>query len=248
MLQAYDDSGVRALLGFAMMDKPMVDNFPFVDELLPPGLAADLRAAPRPSAGGFIDLMNRLVLDRHPQQRRVGVTAGLSKPRGDDGPRWLSAKEAWHAGTLAGGRALGFGDTLGSLKVGSRADLVGYRLDHISLTPLNDPLRQLAYAERGAGVDFVMADGDGAMRGGRLTQIDEAALLDEIACEFHDLADRYAHAESNAAPVIAAMEAIYRRSLGLPVPADAYPARIAALNPGHTARSCCSSTPTPRRR
>jgi guanine deaminase len=33
VLQAYDDVGVRALLGFAMMDRPLVDNFPFVETL-----------------------------------------------------------------------------------------------------------------------------------------------------------------------------------------------------------------------
>ena len=367
VLQAYDDSGVRALLGFAMMDKPMVDNFPFVDELVPAALAASLRATPRPSADDFIALVRGLVPGRHPHERRVGVlvsasapqrctdgflgrlraladdcalpvithvqetrlqvvtglqfygspivehlakigflkpatslihavwlnpreiaalaeagasaqhnpwsnlllgsgvqpvrelldagvnvslgsdgscstvttnmlqvvgtAAGLSKLRGHDGARWLSAREAWQAGTLGGtlggGRALGFGGTLGSLKLGARADLVGYRLDTVSFTPLNDPLRQLAYAERGAGVDFVMVDGEVALRGGQLRRIDEAALLDEIAREFEGLAGRYAQAEADAAPVIAAVEAIYRRSLALPVPGDTFEARLA---------------------
>ncbi len=363
VLQAYDDSGVRALLGFAMMDKPMVDNFPFVDELLPAALAASLRAVARPSGEQFIALMTNLVRDRHPHERRVGVlvsasapqrctdgflgrlraladdfalpvishvqetrmqvitglqfygtpivehlakigflkpatslihavwlnpreiaamaeagataqhnpwsnlllgsgvqpvrelldagvnvslgsdgscstvttnmlqvvgtAAGLSKLRGHDGSRWLSAREAWQAGTLAGGRALGFGDTLGSLKVGARADLVGYRLDTVSFTPLNDPLRQLAYAERGGGVDFVMVDGEVAMQHGRLTRIDEGALLEEIAIEFQGLAGRYAEAEADAAPVIAAVESIYRRSLALPVPSDTFETRLA---------------------
>ena len=362
VLQAYDDSGVRALLGFAMMDKPMVDSFPFVDELLPAPLAASLRAAPRPSADQFMELMYSLTPDRHPHERRVGVlvsasapqrctdsflrrvrgladelalplithvqetrmqvitglqfygmpivehlakigflkpatslihavwlnpreiaalaeagstaqhnpwsnlllgsgvqpvrelldagvnvslgsdgscstvttnmlqvvgtAAGLSKLRGPDGSRWLSAREAWQAGTLAGGRALGFGETLGSLKVGARADLVGYRLDSVSFTPLNDPLRQLTYAERGAGVDFCMVDGDVAMQAGRLTRIDEAALLNEISTEFHELVGRYAEAEAEAAPVIAAVEAIYRRSLVLPIPGDTHEARL----------------------
>jgi 5-methylthioadenosine/S-adenosylhomocysteine deaminase len=361
VLQAYDDSGVRALLGFAMMDKPMVDSFPFVDELVPAALAASLRAAPRPSA--FIALMNGLVRGRHPHEHRVGVllsasapqrctdgflsrvramaddcalpvithvqetrmqvttglqfygtpivehlarigflrpatslihavwlnpreiaamaeagataqhnpwsnlllgsgvqpvrelldagvnvslgsdgscstvttnmlqvvgtAAGLSKLRGHDGARWLSAREAWQAGTLGGGRALGFGDTLGSLKVGARADLVGYRLDTVSFTPLNDPLRQLAYAERGGGVDFAMVAGEVAMQRGRLTRIDEAALLEEIAIEFQGLVGRYAEAEASASPVIAAVEAIYRRSLALPVPSDTFEARLA---------------------
>jgi guanine deaminase len=363
VLQAYEDSGVRALVGFAMMDKSMVDNFPFVDELIPAALAASLRAAPRPSADEFIALMKDLVTDHHPHERRVGVlvsasapqrctdgflgrlraladdcalpvithvqetrlqvvtglqfygspiiehlarigflrpatslihavwlnpreiaalaeagataqhnpwsnlllgsgvqpvrelldagvnvslgsdgscstvttnmlqvvgtAAGLSKLRGHDGARWLSARDAWQAGTSGGGRALGFGGTLGSLKVGARADLVGYRLDTVSFTPLNDPLRQLAYAERGAGVDFVMVDGEVALRGGKLTRVDEAALLAEVASEFESLAGRYAQAEADAAPVIAAVESIYRRSLALPVPKDTFEARLA---------------------
>ena len=44
----------------------------------------------------------------------VGSAAGLSKLRSDDPARWLSAREAWQAGTLAGGRALGFGEALGA--------------------------------------------------------------------------------------------------------------------------------------
>ena len=81
VLQAYDDSGVRALLGFAMMDKPMVDNFPFVDELVPAALAASLRATPRPSADDFIALVRGLVPGRHPHERRVGVLVSASAPQ-----------------------------------------------------------------------------------------------------------------------------------------------------------------------
>ena len=71
-----------------------------------------------------------------------------------------------------------------------------------------------------------MVDGELAMQSGRLTRIDEAALLDEIATEFHGLAGRYAEAEADAAEVIAAVEAIYRRSLALPIPADTHEARL----------------------
>ncbi len=44
VLQAYEDLGVRACIGFAMMDRPVVDNFPFVEEVFPPDLLATLRA------------------------------------------------------------------------------------------------------------------------------------------------------------------------------------------------------------
>jgi guanine deaminase len=71
-----------------------------------------------------------------------------------------------------------------------------------------------------------MIDGAVVMEAGRLTRIDEAALLDEIATEFHGLAGRYAEAEADAAPLIAAVEAIYRRSLALQIPADTIEARL----------------------
>ena len=51
VLQAYDDVGVRALVGFAMMDRPLVDNFPFA-ETLPADLLARMRALPRPAPRG----------------------------------------------------------------------------------------------------------------------------------------------------------------------------------------------------
>jgi guanine deaminase len=361
-LQAYDDAGIRALVGFAMMDRPIIDNFPFVDELVPAALAAELRAAPRPAVEDYMALVRDLVRERHPQQRRVGVlvsasapqrctdaflsqvraladdlalpvithvqetrmqvvtgnlfygrpivehldrisflkpatslihavwlnpreiealartgataqhnpwsnmmlgsgvqpvrelldagvnvslgsdgscstatvnmlnvlgsAAAVSKLRGDDYSRWLSAHEALQAGTLAGGRALGFGESLGAIRVGAIADVVGYRLDTVTFTPLNDPVRQLVYAERGAGLDFSMVAGDVVIDGGRMTRIDEAALLQEIEAEFHMLSDRYADAEASMGPVLAAMESIYHRALATAIAPDTCQARL----------------------
>ncbi len=364
VLQAYDDIGVRALLGFAMMDKPIVDNFPFVADHVPAELAAELRNAPRPTGAAQLDLVRRLARERHPHQRRVGVLASVSAPqratreflmqvrgladelalpvishvqetrlqvvtgqlffgkpmveylaeigflkpatslihavwlnpreiaaladtgataqhnpwsnlllgsgvqpvrelleagvnvslgsdgscstvttnmlqvlgaaagvaklRGDDPARWLSARETLQAGTAGGARALGFGDGLGVLQVGARADLVAYRTDTVTFTPLTDPVRQLVYAERGAGLDLVLVDGEPVLQGGKLARIDEAAILAEIASEYRDLADQYTRAEASVAPILEAMEAIYRRSLAQAIPADTYPARLPA--------------------
>jgi 5-methylthioadenosine/S-adenosylhomocysteine deaminase len=361
-LQAYEDAGIRALVGFAMMDKPIVDNFPFVEEHFPAALADELRAAPRPAPDDYLALVRELAKDRHPQNNRVGVlvsvsapqrctepfllavraladelqlpvithvqetrlqvvtgqlfygcpmveyldrigflkpatslihavwlnpreiaalartgataqhnpwsnlllgsgvqpvrelleagvnvsmgsdgscstvtvnmlnvlgsAAAVSKLRGDEPSRWLSAREALQAGTLSGGRALGFGEALGSLRVGAIADLVAYRTNTVTFTPFNDPVRQLVYAERGAGLDFSMVAGEVAIEGGALTRIDEAAILREIESEFHTLAGKYTEAEASVAPVLEAVEAIYRRALKSTIPADTYPARI----------------------
>jgi len=363
VVQAYDDIGIRALMGFAMMDKPIIDNFPFVAELVPQALAAELRAAARPAGEDQMELVREMVhAGRHPKQRRVGVlvsasapqrctpgfllqvraladeldlpvithvqetrlqvvtgqlfygrpivehlaaigflkpgtslihavwlnprevaalaesgataqhnpwsnlllgsgvqpvrelldagvnvslgsdgscstvttnmlnvmgsAAGVAKLRGDDPARWLSARETLHAGTLAGGRALGYGNDLGSLRVGAIADLVGYRLDSVTFSPLTDPVRQLVYAERGAGLRFAMVAGEPVLHEGRLTRIDEAALLAEIESEYRLLADRYTEAEASVAPILEAVGAIYRRSLATPIAPDTYAAKL----------------------
>jgi 5-methylthioadenosine/S-adenosylhomocysteine deaminase len=361
-MQAYQDVGIRSLTGFAMMDKPIIDNFPFVEQHFPAELAAELRAAPPPAGDDQLALVRELARSHHPQSNRVGVlvsasapqrcnepflrqvraladdlalplithvqetrmqvvtgqilygspiveyldrigflkpatslihavwlnqreiealartgataqhnpwsnltlgsgvqpvrelleagvnvslgsdgscstvtvnmlnvlgsAAAVSKLRGDDPGRWLSAREALSAGTLAGGRALGFGEDLGSLRVGAIADLTAYRTDSVTFTPLTDPVRQLVYAERGAGLDFSMVAGEVVMQAGALTRIDERALLREARAEFTALADRFDEAEASVAPILRAVEGIYRQSLATPIPADTYAARL----------------------
>ena len=48
-LQAYEDLGIRAFQGLAMMDRPIIDNFPFVADYVTPDEHARLRALPRPT-------------------------------------------------------------------------------------------------------------------------------------------------------------------------------------------------------
>ncbi len=156
----------------------------------------------------------------------LGSAAALSKLRGDRQDRWLSAREALRAGTLGGGRALGFGDALGAIRVGAIADLVGYRTDTVTFTPLTDPVRQLVYAERGAGLDFAMVDGRCAIVAGRMTGIDEGAVLREIEHDYRELAARYDAAEASVAPVLEAAERLWRRSLATPIAPDTHAARL----------------------
>lgn len=364
VIQAYEDIGIRALVGFAMMNKPIVDNFPFAEEAFGAEMTAKLRALKPIPEADFDALAAELAQSRHPLHRRVGMVVSLSAPqrctedfllkwrrfadehglpivshvqetrmqvvtgglfygspmveylnrigflgprtslihavwlnpreiealaksgasaqhnawsnlnlgsgvapvrplldagvnvsmgsdgtcstfsanmlqvmgsaaaiskiRDDDYSRWLSAQEALRAATRGGGIALGFGDELGAITVGARADLVAYRLDAPSMLPLNDPVRQLVYAERGAGIAFVMVAGDTVMQAGKLTKIDEAAIIAEIGAEFATLKDKYAAAEASAAPLLAGMETIYRRSLATQIPADTYPAKLSA--------------------
>jgi guanine deaminase len=87
-------------------------------------------------------------------------------------------------------------------------------------------VRQLIYAERGADVDFVMVNGEVALRDGRFTRVDEARLLAEIHTEIDGLAEQFAASEASVAPVRAAMDVLYRRALRAEIPGDTYPARL----------------------
>lgn len=365
VIEAYEDAGLRALIGFSMMDKPVVDSFPFVEDHVPAPLLAELRTMPRPSSEDYLNFVRtRVRAGRHPRTSRVGLllapsapqrcseaflreiraladdldlpvithvqetrlqvvtgqllygspmveyldrigflkpatslihavwlnpreidalartgataqhnpwsnlllgsgvmpvrelleagvnvslgsdgscstvtsnmlnvvgaAAGVAKLRGDEPERWLSAREVLSAATSGGARALGFGDELGVIRIGARADLFACRTDRISFTPLTDPVRQLVYAERGASVDFSMVAGAVLMEKGELTTIDEASLLSEIEAEYRKLESRFAAAEAATLPVLDAVRNIYLRSLACTIPADTWPARLGA--------------------
>jgi guanine deaminase len=57
--------------------------------------------------------------------------------------------------------------------------------------------------------------------------VDEGAILAEIGEEFRALAARFDEAEASVAPVLEAVERIWRRGLATAIPADTYPARLA---------------------
>lgn len=158
--------------------------------------------------------------------RVVANTALVHKLRGDDHTRWIGAEEAWHAGTVGGARALGMGDRLGTLEVGCEADFVLYRLDGIAFTPLNDPLRQLVYAETGSAIDSVFVAGEPVVRGGELAKVNEAALNDEIAEAADRIRPQIAASEAMVGEMSAAYARIHARCACHPIAPDTYAVRL----------------------
>lgn len=75
-----------------------------------------------------------------------GRTAALlAKGASGRATAW-SAHETLHAMTLAGARALGLGDRIGSIEAGKCADLVAVDLSGLQTAPVFDPVSQLVYA------------------------------------------------------------------------------------------------------
>lgn len=89
----------------------------------------------------------------------------------------VPAAAALHMATLAGAKALGIDDTIGSLVVGKSADMIAVDLSAANTQPVYDVVSQLAYAVNSRQVTDVWVAGRALLREGALQTIDEPATL-----------------------------------------------------------------------
>jgi 5-methylthioadenosine/S-adenosylhomocysteine deaminase len=106
------------------------------------------------------------------------------------GPDVLPARRSFRMATADGARALGLGDTIGSLEVGKQADIAVVRLGKLHLTPGVDVVSTLVYSGQASDVEYLLIDGQLLLREGNLVRIDEASVLDEATREFDALTKR----------------------------------------------------------
>jgi guanine deaminase len=113
--------------------------------------------------------------------------------------RWVSAREALHAATEGGAKALGL-EKVGRIEKGWKADLVLLDLSALHYVPLNDLASQIVFGEDGTGVDSVMVAGKWVVRDRRVLNVNLARLkrdaeeavarLTEATAEARALAER----------------------------------------------------------
>jgi guanine deaminase len=100
----------------------------------------------------------------------------VSKCQGPDWQRWITTKEVAEAATLGSAKALGFGDKIGRLAPGYKADVVLLDLNNINWIPLNDPTNALVHTEDGSAVHSVMIGGRMVVENRKLLNVDLAKL------------------------------------------------------------------------
>jgi len=90
----------------------------------------------------------------------------------------LPARRVLEIATIGGARSMGLGDKIGSLVPGKRADLIMIDTRAVNLAVVTEPAHLIVEAAQPANVDSVVVDGKFLKRGGRLTRVDTAAIVD----------------------------------------------------------------------
>ncbi len=98
------------------------------------------------------------------------LAALIQKPA--HGPRAMPARQVLEMATIAGARAMGQADQIGSLEVGKKADLAVVDLAGLHTWPESDVVSRLVYGARSSDVVLTMVDGRVLMRDGLLLTMD----------------------------------------------------------------------------
>ncbi|MBN9022812.1 MAG: amidohydrolase family protein [Rhizobiales bacterium] len=93
---------------------------------------------------------------------------------------YLVAEDGLRMATMAGARAAGLADRIGSIEAGKRADIVIHTLDRPEMIPTTDMVRNLFYASGSKSVHTVIVDGKVVLDGGRFVTVDEGEMLRAI--------------------------------------------------------------------
>lgn len=80
-MRAYADAGLRAWVTVDMWDLPFMKSLPFVDEIIPADMQAELDALPGLSATEFAALFKRHAANWHGYQERLGVVLAPCGPQ-----------------------------------------------------------------------------------------------------------------------------------------------------------------------
>jgi len=141
------------------------------------------------------------------------LAALLHKLWGIDYEEWLGAREAWQLATLGGAQAAGDPAGLGVIEAGRRADLVLLDLESRVFTPLNDPLRQLAFGSATLAVDSVLVGGEWSVREGRTTRVDEGEILARVRETGREIVGRFDDAFELGQQLLASLHAGWLEAL-----------------------------------
>lgn len=119
----------------------------------------------------------------------MALTALIQKSTTGD-PRWLTSRQALHHAHLQSARAVGLGDSIGSIAPGRRADIILVDLTAPHTQPVHDLAATLVHSARSSDVRTTIVDGHVLMRDRELLTLDVAAVVRELGERMPALLDR----------------------------------------------------------
>jgi 5-methylthioadenosine/S-adenosylhomocysteine deaminase len=154
---------------------------PRVPELVRRGVAVGIGSDG--AANGSIDLFRAIHVSLVALQSHFGTPWHVRTV--------LGPEDLLELATRGGARALGFGDELGALEVGRRADLLIIDPDSLDLEPNYDPMFTVSRGVTGADVETVIVAGRVVMKDRELQSIDEEALRARLAEQYPRIMARF---------------------------------------------------------
>ncbi|CAN5532218.1 amidohydrolase family protein [soil metagenome] len=127
-------------------------------------IGGDMFSAMRAMMAGARSLVNAQAL----REQRI-----LERPA-------LTCREVVEFATMAGAKACGLADKVGSISVGKQADLILIDTDHVGMMPMNSPIGTVVESAGVGHVDSVMVAGRFVKRHGRLLGVDVAAMRTRV--------------------------------------------------------------------
>jgi cytosine/adenosine deaminase-related metal-dependent hydrolase len=152
-------------------------GFPIVADLLAAGVTVGL-SVDTPALSGNADMFGIMKAIQNIENGRA-----LNEFK-------LTARRVLELATIDGARSMGIADSVGSLTPGKRADLIMVDTRAVNLAVFTEPAHLLVEAAQPANVDTVVIDGRVVKRGGRLTQLDVADVIDDAARALTDVRRR----------------------------------------------------------
>ena len=104
-------------------------------------------------------------------------TANLLAKLSANDARALPAWQAIELATINGAKALNIADQVGSLEVGKSADMIAIDLDHVSTTPVFDPVAQIVSSVSRQQVSDVWIQGRRRVKNKELNNVDLSQII-----------------------------------------------------------------------
>jgi 5-methylthioadenosine/S-adenosylhomocysteine deaminase len=125
--------------------------------------------------------------------------------------QWPTASDALAMATVGGARAAGLEAQIGRLEVGYKADFSLFNLRALSMLPATNLLNQFIYDGDRRTLTDVVVDGRQIVADGRITTVDEEALLAEVVERSPAIAAKIAASMATGAALKPYLEKAYRR-------------------------------------